>query len=346
MKVAFLTRYDRTRGSSRVRVYDYLPYLQRMGLECRVLPFPQKLSLKAKVNYVGQAINLSHWADVVVLQKLVIGKVFLSMLTTFRKKIVFDFDDAIYTPPDKYSSSLDQVQEEYQEITKRLEHILEQVNCAIVGSNYLADYAKSWQQQVYVLPSSIDLENLPVKVVREKDNPVVLGWIGSPENLEDFQPIQKALVRVSSKLREEAILKIVSSKPLVIDGVSVLFDKWSLDREREYLHSFDIGLMPLQNTERSRGRCAFKAIQYMGAGLPAIASPVGTALDVVEHNKTGLIASSTEEWIEAISKLVENPELRYSLGQKGRQIVEQRYSIQGNSIKLAEILQQVVENEQ
>lgn len=344
MKVAFLTRYDRTRGSSRVRVYDYLPYLEKMGLECRVLPFPKKLSVKAKVNYVGQAINLSHWADVVVLQKLVTGKLLLSMLTTLGKKIIFDFDDAIYTPPDRYSSN-QQVQKQYQERKKRLDQILKRVDCVIVGSNYLADRAKTMQQQVYVLPSSIDIENLPAKLVEKPGNNVVLGWIGSPENLVDFQPIQNALIRVFSKLRERAILKIVSSKPLVIDGLSVLFEQWHLDRERECLHSFDVGLMPLQNTERSRGRCAFKAIQYMGAGLPAIASPVGTALDVVKHNKTGLIASTTDEWVEAISKLVENPELRYRLGQRGRQIVEQHYSIQVNSIKLAEIIQQVVENE-
>jgi len=137
-------------------------------------------------------------------------------------------------------------------------------------------------------------------------------------------------------------LKIVSERPLSLEGVPVQFERWVPDRDTEFLHGFDIGLMPLNDSKRSRGRCAFKAIQYMAVGLPVIASPVGAATEVVEHGKTGYLASTPEEWVTHMIELEKNKELRIRLGQAGRARVQQRYCIRANAPMLAEILEKAM----
>lgn len=340
VKVVFLTRYDRSRASSRVRVYDYLPHLQRMGFQCQVLPFPPKLTSVTKMRYLFQALWFAGWADVVVFQKLVIRKVFVDLLRRVNPRIVFDFDDALWTPPDAFSHD-PQVRALYQVQVRYLHHILTQARCVIAGNYYLARYAMQFASSVHVIPSSVDLERYPLKVTWSDEEKVVFGWIGSPENLVDFKSAQEGLRRFFLQFGAKAMLKIVSTSPLSLDGAPVQFERWELDRDVDFLHSFDVGLMPLNDTERSRGRCGFKAIQYMAVGLPVIASPIGAATEIVEHERTGFLASTAEEWEEALMRLASDKDLRMRLGRAGREKVERLFSIQGNAPKLATILREV-----
>jgi glycosyltransferase involved in cell wall biosynthesis len=338
IRVAFLTRYDRSRASSRVRVYDYLPHLQRMGFECRILPFPRRLTTITKVRYLLNALWLARWADVVVLQKLVLREAFVSAVKKANPRIVFDFDDALWAVPDALQqNSFAQIRHQVQ--TQRLQHIFAHACCVIAGSNYLANYAKNFALRVEVIPSSVDLESYPLKE-NWSENPVVLGWIGSPENLIDFIPILPVL-RELVRMADELCIKVVSTCPPKWNGFPFLFEQWKLGQDVTYLHSFDIGLMPLNDTERSRGRCAFKAIQYMAVGLPVVASPIGAASEVIMHGETGFLATSIEEWVEYLSLLVKNKPLRTKMGKAGRARVESLFSIQANAPKLASLLREV-----
>ena len=340
IRVAFLTRYNRSRASSRVRVYDYIPHLTNLGLECRAYPLPQNFSSTfTRLHFLIRALWLAHWADVVVLQKMILREEFVNLLKRVNPRVIFDFDDAVWTPPDTLSDD-PVVQSRYQVIAKRFHHLLRQVRCVVVGSHYLAQYAKQWTSSVYVVPSSVDLEHYPIKPPSDGEH-VVFGWIGSPENLLDFNPIRGILKRVFQVLNTRAVLKIVSTQPLYIDGIPMQFERWQLDQDIVFLHSFDIGLMPLSNTERSRGRCGFKAIQYMAVGLPVVASPVGAAVEIIEHEKTGFLAHTEKEWEEALIRLSVDGNLRMRLGKAGRARVERLYSIQANAPKLAAILQEV-----
>ncbi len=341
LRVAFLSRYDRSRASSRVRVYDYLPLLQRIGWECRILPFPKHLSLVLKARYVLQSLWLARWADVVVLQKLLLRSEFVDGLKRVNAALVFDFDDALYAPPDLVADD-EKVQARHRVREERLQYVFREVRCITTGSNELASYAKQFATSVYIMPSSVDTERYSLKEARGGSDMVVLGWIGSPENLVDFQPIRSALRKVFHKLDGEVALTIVSTHPLSLDGVHARFERWTSDREVEFLHGFDVGLMPLNDTRRSRGRCAYKAIQYMAVGLPVIASPVGAATEVVEHAKTGFLASAPEEWVAYMIELAKDKELRIRLGHAGRAKVERHYCIQSNARMLSGILEEAV----
>lgn len=338
IKVLFLTRYDRSRASSRVRVYDYLPYLRRMGFQCRILPFPKRLTNVSKYHYIIQAFRLAHWADVVVLQKLVLRERFIDILRRVNPRLIFDFDDALWAPPDIHSHN-PKVLAWRRIQTERLHYILSLAVRVVTGSHYLASYARQFTRQVEVIPSSVDLERYPLKTVSDIKR-VTLGWIGSPENLVDLEAILPILRKIAKC--KKVMIKIVSSRAPQITNIPIQFERWVVDHDIEYLHSFDIGLMPLNDTERSRGRCGFKAVQYMAVGLPVIASNVGSAGEVVVHQETGFIASSKEEWEKYLTLLISDKELRSRLGKAGRKRVEAYFSIQANAPKWAEILQEVV----
>jgi len=338
IKVAFLTRYDRSRASSRVRVYDYLPHLQRMGFECQVLPFPQRLTLATKSHYLLKALWLARWADVVVLQKLVLREAFIKAIKKINSRIIFDFDDALWAVPDSLRQDLF-AKVRYQIQEQRLRYIFTHACCVIAGSNYLASRAIKFASRVEIIPSSVDLEHYPLKNECNESS-VVLGWIGSPENLIDFDSILPALQRFARQT-DGVRIKIVSARPPRWESLPLEFERWELGHDAYFLHSFDIGLMPLNDTERSRGRCAFKAVQYMAVGLPVVASPVGAATEVVVHGETGFLAASTEEWIDCLSRLVTDKALRIRLGRAGRSRVERLFSIQVNAPRLAFILKEV-----
>ena len=119
-----------------------------------------------------------------------------------------------------------------------------------------------------------------------------------------------------------------SFKPLGIQG-----QKWSSGTEVEDLQSINIGIMPLPDIEWTRGKCGLKGLQYMGLAIPTVMSPVGVNTEIITHGVNGFLASSKEEWINCLSKLIESAELRKKLGDAGRKTVEELYSVNANKEK-------------
>ncbi len=344
LKVAFLTRYDRSRGSSRVRVYDYLPYLAQRGWHIRVYPFPDRLTNWAKVSYTIRALQLARWADVLVLQKLLLQERFIRLLFRINHKVVFDFDDAIYAAP-SFLEQTPRLVAFYERLQDRLDYLLRKAAWVIVGSEYLARYARQRHARVEVIPSSVDMKRYPLKPMEATHHgPVVLGWIGSPEVLGDLKEIEAPLREIAQRLEGRITLKVVSSQmPRLDKRIPLRFQPWELDRDAEFLHSFDIGLMPLADNERNRGRCAFKAIQYMAVGLPVVASPVGAALEVIEPGKSGFLPRSPEEWVASLMQLHEDVRLRRKMGLAARKRIAEHYSIQVHAPRLDALLRRVIE---
>jgi len=94
--------------------------------------------------------------------------------------------------------------------------------------------------------------------------------------------------------------------------------QWSEETRAFNLATSDIGLAPLPDNRFARGKCSFKVLEYAAAGLPIVASPVGTNADYVRDGITGLLATNTQEWVDRISRLIEDPQLRKKMGQEGR----------------------------
>jgi glycosyltransferase involved in cell wall biosynthesis len=117
------------------------------------------------------------------------------------------------------------------------------------------------------------------------------------------------------------------------------FVPWTLETSRGELQKFDVGIMPLEDTDWNRGKCGFKLIQYLAVGAAAVASPVGVNPEIVRDVETGYLAYDTEEWKDRLISLIEDRALRLRMGRSGRERVERCYSLNAIMPSLVDILQ-------
>jgi glycosyltransferase involved in cell wall biosynthesis len=330
VRAAFLTRYTASTASSRVRVFQYVPYLEEAGIEVRTLSWTVS-SRRELARYALRAIGLARWADVLVVQKPCQPPWLIEALSRANNRLVVDFDDAIWAAEPDGRTSL---------YGDRLQHTIGRACLVTTGSEYLMAWVgrECPGVDVEIIRSSVDLEQYtPADRVRDHRTPII-GWIGSPGNLVDFtSTVTSALRALVEAGRGE--LKVVSSRPLRADGLPSLFEPWSLEGEVSSLRDFDIGIMPLADNERSRGRCGFKVVQYMAVGAPVVASPVGGAVEVVDQGVTGFLAGSAREWRSCLEALIQDSALRATLGAAGRRRVEEQYSLQANLPRLLAVLE-------
>lgn len=337
MKLGILARGSETKGSSRLRAFQYIKHLKRAGIETRILSRDPRTSWIAKSQYVTEAISLAAWADVLLLQKPNQSAHFIDLLCLINPRLVVDFDDAIWAPPpSRLNPESLQIAHTFN---ARLQHVISKSRCVITGSHYLANWVKQHfpDSDVTVIPTSIDLENYRQLKSPRSHGPLTVGWIGSRGNLFDLQQVAPVLAQLNKSYG--ARLRVISNTRPALDNLDFDFEPWSAETERDELMRFDIGIMPLEDNDRSRGRCGFKAIQYMATGLPVVSSPVGGALEVIKEGVTGLFASTSNQWLEQLSNLIENASMRKNLGMNGRRRVEKLFSIQGNLSLLLNVLE-------
>lgn len=210
---------------------------------------------------------------------------------------------------------------------------------AITAGNHVLDqYAKLYNANTQYLPTAVDPERyLPRRTSRS--DIFTVGWIGSPSTA----PYLSELVLPLSAIGQEGPVRliVIGGKSPAIPNVTVVEIDWQEHTEVDLLNCFDVGVMPLPDNDWTRGKCAFKLIQYMACAVPVIASPVGANLDVVT-DKCGLFAATYQEWIDALKTLRDHPSKRTEMGLAGRERVVAHYSLQHNLPVLANVIRKVV----
>jgi glycosyltransferase involved in cell wall biosynthesis len=241
-------------------------------------------------------------------------------------KIILDFDDAIWLP------TISEVNKSLQWLKRpeKTQDIVALCDLVIVGNSYLAGYAKKFNNNVAVFPSTINLDyyRIPEITNRYQHDKVLIGWSGSHTTIEHFETLLPVLKKLKDKYGARVQFMVYgdphyNNQELEIKGV-----EWSDKTEVETIASFDIGIMPLPDNEWSLGKCGMKGIQYMGLGVPAVLSAVGMNKEIITHNQNGFLASNEHEWLNVLSNLIEDKLLRERIGLAGRKTVEERYSCQ------------------
>ena len=247
----------------------------------------------------------------------------------FRKKIIYDFDDAIWLTDRKDESLLFRFLK-WRSKVKSICRWSHKISC---GNEFLATYARQFNNCVIVNPTTIDTQKLHDPLYYERSVPpghFIVGWTGSHSTLKYLKGLENVLREIEDEYPFVKVMVIADQKP-DLKLKSLIFKPWSIKTEIQDLIDFNIGIMPLPQDEWSRGKCGFKALQYMALEIPAVVSPVGANLEIIENTKSGLFASTATEWKERIIQLIREPDLARRIGTTGRERVEKRYSVLSNT---------------
>ena len=356
MRVLFLPNTPSNGPSARYRVYQFISHLEHNNIKAAchsaLTPFIYSKFSPAggwldKIIYftlsaLSRILALLRlpFYDVIFIQKLVLPhvypfpEVFLCKLGKWLgKRVIFDFDDAVYTVSAVRKKTL----MEGFSYRKRVQKIIGLCDSVVVGNDYLAYYARDYNKNVHVIPTSIDMTKYPVpKFYGQKGVPLVIGWIGTPSTLPYLYLIKPALQEIA--LKHKVVIRIVGGDNYDCPGVTVEYLPWSLDSEVELIRSFDIGVMPLTDDPWSRGKCGLKILQYMAAGVPSVASPVGVNQEIIDDGVNGYLAENTGQWVEKIERIISFPAEHTNMIRLARKTVEDEYSLAANFDKLIKIL--------
>lgn len=354
MKILYLTKYSRNAGSSRLRSYQYFPYLEKEGFEVEVSPlfnesYLQKLYMgkstkkEALQGYLKRFLKLFAVGKY---DKIVIEKELFPYLPAFAERLfsIFripycvDYDDAVFHNYDLSSNKIIQ-----KFLSNKIDRVMKYSACVVAGNSYLADRArKAGAKRIEIIPTVIDLERYREKNNQENSSgKFVVGWIGTKTTFEKhLLPCRNWIKEIQQEDPDVHfhIVGITEDKDL---GPIVKYIPWTEETETNEIQKMDVGIMPLEDSPWEKGKCAYKLIQYAACGIPGIASDVGMNKEVTIDGQTGYLAESEKEWKRRILELKNNPELRRELGRNARKLVEEKYCIQVTARKWIELLKEI-----
>jgi len=251
----------------------------------------------------------------------------------FNKTVVFDFDDAIWLPNTSESNKI----AGWLKWHSKTESICRWAWKVSVGNSYLAHYAKQFNDRVVINPTTIETEqhHRITKKIKPNNDPIVIGWTGSHSTLPYLDMLWPALEQLAKD--EKFTFRVISNQPPLANYLWLEFIAWNKETEIDDLAAIDIGVMPLTDDKWSKGKCGFKALQYMALEISTVASPVGVNTDIIKDGINGLMATNTEEWVFALKKLIKSTALRTQLSEEGRRTVENTYSVKANTKNFLEL---------
>ncbi len=348
MKILFLTPYPEGKApSQRFRFEQYFEILDREGIVKHVRPFLSEKTwdilyhhgnlwqkfFGIVAGFIKRLLLLPSVSeyDYVFIHREAspLGPPFVEwfIAKVLKKKIIYDFDDAIWLPNTSASNRLSARLKFHGKVALicKWSH---KVSC---GNAYLAAYARQYNGQVIINPTTVDTEHLhnPHHFHKEKKDKVTIGWTGTHSTLPYLESLHTVLKRLEKEVGYEFL--VISNQAPKLNAIgSLRFQPWCKDSEIADLYQMDIGIMPLTDDQWAQGKCGFKALQYLSLGIPAVASPIGVNKDIVDHGHNGYICKTEEEWFEHLRDLILSPKKRDAMGRAGRKKIIAQYSVISN----------------
>lgn len=241
------------------------------------------------------------------------------------KKIIFDFDDAIWIPNASESNRMFMRFKNWNN-TKNICKLAYKVSA---GNEFLCDFARTFNKNVVYNPTTIDTENLHNQLKTQQTEDFVIGWTGTHSTIKYLEDILPVFEELSQEIN--FTLAVICDKQPHFNYPFLKFIPWNKPTEIEDLLNFNIGLMPLTEDKWSNGKCGFKALQYMSLGIPALVSPVGVNTRIVDHGVNGFICADGDDWKKYIKEIYNNRDLLYTLSSNTRKKIEEHYSVKSNT---------------
>ena len=355
VRVLLLSRYSRNGASTRLRSLQYIPTLSSLGIDVVQAPFFDESYLErlyAKHStltstlaaYTRRLKDLLNHArpDVIWLEKEALpwAPWFIERsLMPSDIPVITDYDDAVFHRYDQHQSPIIR-----QFLGKKIDSVMAASRLVMAGNHYLADRAlQAGAKRVEVVPTVVDARAYSVERRSHLSDALRIGWVGTPGTWEKYMaPLMPMLTHIATD--NNARLCAVGAGKSAIPHPLLDVLPWAEDTEVAQIQTMDVGLMPLDDSLWSRGKCGYKLIQYMACGLPVVASPVGVNCQIVEDGVNGFLASSETEWREAIRTLLCDAALCKRMGAAGRKKIEQHYSLQAWGPKVGTLLLETARN--
>ncbi len=246
-----------------------------------------------------------------------------------RKKIIYDFDDAIWLPNTSEENALVGGLKWHSKVR----HICKWSYHASVGNEFLGSYARNYCKSVSIVPTTVDTEQThkPAVGARVINRPTTIGWTGSHSTLKYLNLISEVLMELERESGSAIRFVVIADRPPKLMLKNYQFIQWTKEKEIEDLNQLDIGVMPLEDDQWSKGKCGLKAIQYMSLGIPAVASSVGETSSIIDHSVNGFLCTTHEAWLTSLRFLIQNPKERVEMGIKAREKIVKQYSVGSNT---------------
>ncbi len=346
--------------SSRLRVYQYLPYLKQFGIDGDVRPtlpdpwFTRCYYSPSKMVHLFQygmealgslkRLGESRHYDLFFIQKGLLTtnlRGWERFLSWANPDLVFDLDDAVYEASAvEFQSPFFRRFQDPGQAGK----ISSRARAVIVGNHYLKELTLRYNPNVFVIPTPVDTNRFRPQngKKKEKRNEVVIGWIGVEAVLTYLRALEKILQEIAKRypIRLKLITRL-GKNPFALKGVNVDLVPWSYQSEVQEMGEFDIGIMPLKEDRWALGKCGLKLLQYMAMAIPSVSTRYGVNPEIVEEGKDGFLAREPEEWIEKLSRLIEDEALRERMGAEARRKAVEKYSLEKTAPLLAAVLEKV-----
>lgn len=339
MRILFLHKYDRQAAAYRYRFEQYFPYLKSLGYSVQSQTLLESAYLTDKfqnkptnffrlvnsyLKRIRFLLTLKN-ADCVVIYMEVFPYLpfFVEYFLILRRiPYIVDMDDAIYLSYKRHRNLLVR-----SILGSKFDKIFTHAACIFAGNADLKAYAATFNANVQIVPTVVDMAYYnQQKNFVDTGAPVTIGWIGSPSTATNLLSLSDALTQVAEKYRVEFFFVGCGTR-LSKFLPNITFKEWSLKDELSDILKIDIGIMPLNDDVWNRGKCGFKLIQYMACGLPVVGSPVGVNQKIIEHGVNGFLATTTDDWVKALSSLIESRELRIQFGRNGVKKIAKEYSV-------------------
>lgn len=351
MKILLLSRYGQLGSSSRLRFFQYLPFLEANGWHLDVSPLFSDEYLRAL--YSGQPrgryVLAGYWRrlkalihvmkyDLVWIEKEVLPfmpAVAERLLAKSNVPYIVDYDDAWFHRYDLHRNRLVRLI-----LGRKIDSVMKCAALVVAGNEYLAGRARAaGARRVETVPTVVDLARYK-PAQPDEHVPLVIGWIGSPSTAHYLAAVAPVMELLSLEFGVRFVAVGISEES--VSDLPVEAKPWSEEGEVQSIREFDIGIMPVPDSPFERGKCGYKLIQYMACGLPVVASPVGVNKQIVVHGANGFLADDLDQWEQALRELLSDHDLRRRMGSDGRERMEKWYSLQVQAPRLQMLMRGVL----
>ncbi len=270
----------------------------------------------------------SYDAVFVYREAALIGPAFLEKRIAKKKPIIYQLDDPLFVPYRSPSNGY----LSYLKFFGKIKEIIKMSKVVIVNSTHIGEFAKQFNGNIWQIPSIVDTQKFTFHAFPERPERVCIGWSGSPTTVRNIKLIERPLQEVSRL--SACDIHLIGGEDFGLRDVRHTAQKWNSESEVEDLRRMQIGLVPLPDNPWNPYKFIMKTAQYMALGIVPVGTPMASNPEVISHGVNGFLASTDSEWVEYLTILLQDHEMRNEMSRLGAIEARAKYNLEANRDKI------------